>query len=61
MKRKLPNKHSKERFISPRVTQSLGLELEEALLGTSKEFESSVLVTGHNVEEYAGDSYWENN
>ena len=52
---------SKEAFISPRVSLSVDLELEDCLLGESKIFSSEIQATGHNVEEYVGDSYWENN
>ena len=53
--------HPKEAFISPRVSLSVDLELEDCLLGASKVFRSEITSTGHNVEEYVGDSYWENN
>lgn len=61
MKSKRLRNQTKEKFLPPRVTQTVGVELEDALLGTSKEFESRITATGHNVEEYEGDSYWENN
>ena len=51
--------HPKEAFISPRISLSVDLELEDCLLGVSKQFGSNVQSTGHEYHEYSGDSYWE--
>ena len=52
-------KHSKEKFISPRVVQTVGMDLEDALLGPSKDVYMTVVDTGHESYEYAPDTYWE--
>ena len=56
-------KHSKEKFISPRVTQALGLELEnEILVGSpGTEVQQSILSVGHEIggEYTISEDYWE--
>ena len=56
---KKQTKHPKEAFISPRVSLSVGLELEDCLLGTSKDVYMTVVDTGHETEVYTPDDYWE--
>lgn len=51
--------HPKEAFISPRVSLSVDLELEDCLLGASKNFVMPIVDTGHESYEYAPDTYWE--
>jgi hypothetical protein len=50
---------SKEAFISPRVFQTVGMDLEEALLGASKDVYMTIVDTGHETEVYTPDDYWE--
>lgn len=52
-------KSTKERFISPRVTRAVGLDLEESLLAGSIDFAPEVTSTGHETEEYSVGDYWE--
>ena len=52
-------KHPKEAFISPRVSLSVDLELEDCLLGASKNFVMPIVDTGHESYLYAPDTYWE--
>lgn len=51
--------HPKEAFISPKVVQAVGMDLEEALLGASKDVYMTVVDTGHETEVYTPDDYWE--
>ena len=50
--------HSKETFVSPKVTQTLGFELESELLGLSK---TNVVSVGHEIggEYTISEDYWE--
>ena len=52
---------TKMKFEAPKITQSVGLELERELLSLSDpEFNSSIQATGHERVEVTGiDSYWE--
>ena len=50
---------SKEAFISPRVSLSVDLELEDCLLGASKDVYMTVVDTGHETKVYIPDDYWE--
>ena len=57
--------YPKEEFISPRITYSVGVDLEEVLLaGAGSQFTNSVVATGHeretvtDFENYSAD-YWE--
>ena len=59
MKNKRLIKHSKEKFLPPRLTQTIGLELEDALLGTSTDVPMTIVDTGHESYTYTTDSYWE--
>ena len=64
MKRNMLIKHSKEKFIAPRVTQAVGLELEEELLVGSPGTEQTqrIVSTGHEIGgDYTinDNSYWE--
>ena len=52
-------KHPKEKFISPRVIQAVGMDLEESLLALSTDVTMTVLDTGHESYTYTTDSYWE--
>ena len=52
-------KHPKEKFISPRVIQAVGMDLEEALLGASKDVYTKIVDTAHESYEYTPDNYWE--
>ena len=49
----------KEKFIPPVVKQTTVLELEDPILGDSKEFTTPVVDTGHESYTYTTDSYWE--
>ena len=49
----------KKEFIPPIVRQMTSLELESAILGTSRLFEMDIQDTGHEVEEFTTSSYWE--
>ena len=60
------NSSQKEQFVSPRVTQAVGIELEEKLLVNSPgtEMSSFFLATGHDTYNYETSSdfngeYWE--
>jgi hypothetical protein len=60
MSRKRLFSQSKEQFVTPKVIQTVNLDLEDELLGQSKEFSSFMMATGH--EEIVVDnidSYWE--
>ena len=66
MKSKKLINHSKETFVSPRVTMTLGLELENELLVGSPgtEFSQSIVSNGHEIGgEYnissTSEDYWE--
>ena len=48
-----------EKFIPPVVKQTTVLELEDPILGDSKEFTTPVVDTGHESYTYTTDSYWE--
>ena len=51
--------HSREKFVSPRVTQAVGLDLEDVLLANSVDFKPEVTATGHESEDYNLGDYWE--
>ena len=60
------NSSQKEQFVSPRVTEAVGIELEEKLLVNSPgtEMSSLILATGHDTYNYETTSdfngeYWE--
>ena len=61
----MTRKHSsqKEQFVSPRVNQTVGLELEEKILANSpgKDMMSLIVATGHDTYNYdaVNGEYWE--
>jgi hypothetical protein len=59
MKSKRLRNQTKEKFLPPRITQMVGVELEDSLLNSSKDVPMTILDTGHEVETYSSDSYWE--
>ena len=49
----------KEPVLTPKVQFTTMLELENAILGTSKDVAMPVMDTGHESYTYTTDSYWE--
>ena len=49
----------KEPFLPPKVQFTTTLELEGAILETSKDVPMTVLDTGHDTYLYTPDNYWE--
>lgn len=60
MSRKRLLNQTKEKFVAPKVNQTVRFELEDELLGVSKEFRNSIRATGHEEVEVSGIvDYWE--
>ena len=64
MKNKRLIKHSKEKFLPPRLTQTIGLELEDALLiGSNGPVTETTKIMGQEYVDYEATSpdYFEDN
>lgn len=55
--------HSREIYVTPKVSQAVGLELEDSLLVNSpgKDMSSLIVATGHDTSNYGSvnGQYWE--
>ena len=49
----------KEPFLPPEVRFTVSLELDGAILESSKDVYTNIVDTGHESFEYTTDSYWE--